>query len=99
MQTPVDFERIWALTKAIEQAAAVGEWEQAAALVGERSPLLMSLSVQQATAELPRITELRAIDARIAENAQTAQQTLGAEYRAAMQATRHASQYQRVAQF
>jgi hypothetical protein len=92
-------ERIWQFTKAIEQAAAVGEWAQAAQLADARSPLLMSLGAQQTPAALAQIKEIQAIDARIAETAQAAQKALGTEYQASMRATRNVSQYQRVAQF
>ena len=95
--TPID--RIWQITKAIEQAAAVGEWEKAAELASERSPLLMSLSAQQAGAALDVLKQVQSIDMRIAEAAQSAQAALSAEYRTAMQAAHNATQYQRVAQF
>ncbi|WP_322048779.1 flagellar protein FliT [Paraburkholderia sp. J67] len=92
-------ERIWQFTKAIEQAAAVGEWQQAAQLADARSPLLMSLGAQQTPAALAQIREIQAIDGRISQAAQVAQRDLGAEYQASMRATRNVSQYQRVAQF
>lgn len=99
MQALARIERIWQFTKDIEQAAAVGEWERAAQLAGERSPLLMSLGAQQSADALATLREIQAIDLRIAEAAQAAQESLGAEYRAAMLATRNANQYQRIAQF
>lgn len=92
-------ERIWQFTKAIEQAAAVGEWERAAQLADARSPLLMSLGAQQPPVVIAQLREIQAIDARIAEAAQDAQKTLGAEYQASMRATRNVSQYQRIAQY
>jgi flagellar protein FliT len=99
MDALTSIERIWQFTKAIEQAAAVGEWEQAAQLVDARSPLLMSLGAQQPPAVVAQLREIMAIDARIAEAAQEAQRTLGVEYQASMRATRNANQYQRIAQF
>ncbi|MFL9959872.1 flagellar protein FliT [Paraburkholderia sediminicola] len=99
MEFATCIDRIWQLTKSIEQATAVSEWERAAELASERSPLLMSLSAQQAGAALDVLTQVHAIDTRIAAEAQLAQTELGAEYRAAMQAAGHANQYQRVAQF
>jgi flagellar protein FliT len=92
-------ERIWQFTKAIEQAAAVGEWERAAELANERSPLLMSIGAPQTPAVIAQLKEIQAIDARIADAAQSAQKTLGVEYQASMRATRNVSQYQRIAQF
>lgn len=99
MQAPADIDRIWQITKAIEQAAAVGEWEQAAQLANERSPLLMSLGAQQTPAALDVLKQVHAIDAQIAHAARNATNELNIEYRAAMQATRNVNQYQRVAQF
>ncbi|SMG38162.1 flagellar protein FliT [Paraburkholderia susongensis] len=99
MELATPIERIWELTKSIEQAAAVAEWERAAQLASERSPLLMSLSAQQAGAALDVLKAVHAIDARIAAEARLAQTELGAEYRAAMQAACNVNQYQRVAQF
>ncbi|MCC8393249.1 flagellar protein FliT [Paraburkholderia sp. MMS20-SJTR3] len=99
MDAQTDIERIWQLTKAIEQAAAVDEWERAAQLVDERSPLLMALGAQQPPVVIAQLKEIQAIDARVSAAAQDAQKALGEEYQAAMLATRNASQYQRIAQF
>ncbi|MEM5400572.1 flagellar protein FliT [Paraburkholderia unamae] len=99
MEFAAPIDRIWQITKDIEQAAAVGEWEKAAELANERSPLLMSLSAKQTGAALDVLKQIHAIDTRVAAAAQSAQNTLGAEYRSAMQATRNVNQYQRVAQF
>jgi len=99
MQFAAPFDRIWEITKCIEQAAAVGEWEKAAELANERSPLLISLSAQQTGAALDVLKQVHSINMRITEAAQSAQAALSAEYRTAMQATRNVNQYQRVAQF
>jgi len=92
-------DRIWQITKAIEHAAAVGEWEDAARLANERSPLLMTLRAPLAAAALDTLREVHAIDLNVASAAQAAQTTLNTEYRAAMQATRNAGLYQKVAGF
>ncbi|NLP60329.1 flagellar protein FliT [Paraburkholderia sacchari] len=99
MQALAQIERIRQFTKDIEQAAAVGEWERAAQLASERSPLLMSLPVQQSAGALATLREIQAIDLRVAQAAQAAQESLSTEYRTAMQATSNANQYQRIAQF
>ncbi|TDQ89875.1 flagellar protein FliT [Paraburkholderia silvatlantica] len=99
MEFAAPIDRIWRITKDIEQAAAVGEWEKAAELANERSPLLMSLSAKQTGAALDVLKQVHAIDARVAAAAESAQSTLSAEYRSAIQATRNVNQYQRVAQF
>ncbi|HEV3430260.1 MAG TPA: flagellar protein FliT [Paraburkholderia sp.] len=92
-------ELIWQFSKAIEQAAAVGEWERAAQLADDRSPLLMSLGASQPPSVIMQLKEVQAIDARVAEAAQLAQRALGAEYQASMRAARNVSQYHRIAQF
>lgn len=99
MEFAAPIDRIWQITKDIEQAAATGEWEKAAELANERSPLLMSLPAQQTGAALDVLRQIHAIDTRIAAEAESAQSALSAEYRSAMQATRNVNQYQRVAQF
>lgn len=99
MQNVAPIEHIWQITKAIEQAAAVGEWEEAARLSGERSPLVMSLGAQQPAAVIARLKEIHAIDELVAQAAQAAQHALGEEYSASLQATRNVSQYQRIAAF
>ncbi|HEY4802726.1 MAG TPA: flagellar protein FliT [Paraburkholderia sp.] len=99
MENTAPIDRIWQITKDIEQAAAVGDWEKAAGLANERSPLLMSLSAKQTGAALDVLKQVHAIDARVAIEAQSAQSALSAEYQTAMQATRNVNLYQRVAQF
>ncbi|MEM5331485.1 flagellar protein FliT [Paraburkholderia sp. JHI2823] len=99
MDIPAPIDRIWQITKDIEQAAAVGDWERAAELASERSPLLMSLPAKQTDAALDVLRQVHAIDMRIAAEAESAQSALSAEYRTAIQATRNVNQYQRIAQF
>ncbi|MEM5425108.1 MULTISPECIES: flagellar protein FliT [Paraburkholderia] len=99
MEFGAPIDRIWQITKDIEQAAAVGEWEKAAELANERSPLLMSLSAKQTGAALEVLKQVHAVDTLVAAAAESAQSTLSAEYRCAMQATRNVNLYQRVAQF
>jgi flagellar protein FliT len=99
MQSIPAIDQIWQLTKAIEQAAAVGEWPAAAQLADQRSPLLMSLSAQQAAAAADTLRAVQQIDAAVMNGARTAQTELGQEYRAAMRATQQASQYQSIARF
>ncbi|WP_434661958.1 flagellar protein FliT [Paraburkholderia sp. A3BS-1L] len=96
MQALADIECILQLTKAIEQAVAVGEWERASQLAIERSPLIMSLSAQQPPATLSALGQIHAIDAQITEAARNATTELNSEYQAAMQATCQARTYQQV---
>jgi hypothetical protein len=99
MHNVAPIDRIWQITKAIEQAAAVGEWEEAARLSDERSPLVMSLSAQQPAAVIARLKEVHAIDQLVAQAAQHAQHALSVEYGASLQAARNVSQYHRIAAF
>ena len=90
-------ERIWQITKAVEHAVAVGEWEEAVRLSNERSPLLMALAQPLTPAALETLRQIHAIGAQVATAAQSAQDTLHSEYRGAMQATQNANLYQKVA--
>ncbi|ADG17125.1 conserved hypothetical protein [Paraburkholderia atlantica] len=97
MQNVTLIERIWQKTKDLELAAAVGDWERAAQLADERSPLLTALGAQPPRDVMARLREIHDIDRRIFENARVAQQELGAEYQASMQASRNAGRYLSVA--
>ncbi|MGF6635380.1 flagellar protein FliT [Paraburkholderia sp. MM5496-R1] len=99
MQNVAPIERIWQITKDLELAVAVGEWERAAQLADERSPLLTALGVPQPQEVIARLKEIHEIDSRIVEAAQAAQQVLGAEYQASMQASRNAGQYLSMARY
>ncbi|RDK01836.1 flagellar protein FliT [Paraburkholderia lacunae] len=92
-------ERLLSLTHAIQDAAALADWPEAARLTEERSPLLVSLSADQDPAALEMIRLIQAIDASVLANAQTTQVELQAEYRAAITRANAAGQYQQVAQF
>jgi len=114
-QQAPSIDRLWHLTKAIEHAAAVGEWEEAARLATERSPQLVALAQaalgeiaqqqtqqrtqQQTPAMLETLKQIHDIDRQIAHLARGAQSALSTEYQAAMQATRHVGLYQKVARF
>ncbi|MBB5446086.1 MULTISPECIES: flagellar protein FliT [unclassified Paraburkholderia] len=97
MQNIATIERIWQMTKDLELAAAVGDWERAAQLADERSPLLTALGAQPPQEVMARLREIHEIDSRIFEAARVAQQELGAEYQASMQASRNAGRYLSVA--
>jgi len=92
-------ERLLLLTHAIEDAAALANWPEAARLTEERSPLLTALTADQEPAALEMIRKIQAIDAAVLANAQTTQVELQTEYRAAMTRAEAAGLYQQVAQF
>ena len=93
MENVASIERIWLITKDLELAAAVGDWERAAQLADERSPLLTALGAQPSQEVMTRLKAIHEIDGRIVESARVAQQELGAEYQANMQASRNAGRY------
>jgi hypothetical protein len=62
--------RAFDLTRAMQSAADARDWVRVAALVGERSPLLMSLSGEQTPDALDRVRQIMAIDASITAHAQ-----------------------------
>ncbi len=92
-------DRVWALTKAIEAAGAKRDWPEAARLVAERSPLLLSLSAPQSAAERDILHAIYDADQSIMHDAQAAQTELQQAYQGAMNAVRNTEQYQRIAQF
>ncbi|MEW6345213.1 MAG: flagellar protein FliT [Paraburkholderia sp.] len=89
--------RVFELTKAIEHAASLADWQRTAELVEERSPLLMSIAAEQEPAALEMIRYIQSVDSETLANAQRSQAELETEYRAAMDRTRAAGQYHRVA--
>lgn len=91
--------RVWDLTKAIKAAGATCDWLEAARLVAERSPLLLSLSAAQSEAEQDILHAIYDADQAIMRDAQAAQTELQHAYQGAMNAARNTEQYQRIAQF
>lgn len=99
MEANTVLNEICRLTKDIEQAAAVGEWERTASLALERTPLIHQLSASQPAAALDMIRAIQTIDRAVMQQANSAQQEIDSEYASAMNSVRGASQYQRVAQY
>jgi len=97
MEANTVLNEIWRLTKDIEQAAAVGEWERTASLALERTPLIYQLSASQPAAALEIIRAIQTIDRAVMQHAKSAQQEMSSEYAGAMNSVRGASQYQAVA--
>lgn len=92
-------ERLLSMTQEIGHAASLADWPAAARLTEVRSPLLMTLSVQQEPATLETIRRIQVIDAEILENAKTAQIELEIEYDKALGRTKAARQYLRTARY
>jgi hypothetical protein len=97
MDQTILIAQLWTLTQAIERAASLADWPQAARLTEERSPLFASLSAVQATAAIETIRRIEAVDAAVLAEAHTTQRELDSEYQAAMSRVQATSQYQRAA--
>ncbi|AME22813.1 hypothetical protein [Burkholderia sp. PAMC 26561] len=89
----------WALTEAIEQAAADNDWLGAAQLTNTRSPLLMALQADQPNDSMIKIRRIQTSIAMIMDMAASAETTLMNRYRNSIERACAASRYQRAAQF
>ncbi|RQR26938.1 flagellar protein FliT [Burkholderia sp. Bp9143] len=91
-------ERLTSLTRAIEHAASMADWPEAARLAEARSPLFAMLTSTQDPAVLDAIRKIQAADAAVFANAQITRTELSAEYQEALGRVSSVSQYQQVAQ-
>jgi flagellar protein FliT len=90
-------ERVYELTLAIGHAASLADWQEAARLADVRSPLLMSIRAQQTAASLELIRRIQSLDNALMQDAKGSRDEMETEYHAAMQRSRSASQYHRMA--
>ena len=90
-------ERVLALTLEIEAATRIADWQRAAQISDERSPLVRSISAQQSPAGLAVVRRIQSMDLATFQNAQVASTELAAEFQAATQNVQAARQYQRAA--
>jgi flagellar protein FliT len=90
-------ESVLALTLEIDEAAELSDWQRAAQLTNERSPLLHSISAPQDPSALALIRQIQLLDAARLQSASIAQTELSAEYHTAVGNIKAARQYQRVA--
>ncbi|ENH6340838.1 flagellar protein FliT [Burkholderia vietnamiensis] len=93
--TTDNLSRAFDLTRAMQSAADARDWVRVAALVGERSPLLMSLSGEQTPDALDRVRQIMAIDASITAHAQADHHRLTAEFAQSQERIKAASLYQK----
>ena len=84
-------DRLLELTLAIQHAAALADWQEAARLTEERTPLFMELTPEQDATAMEVIKRIQAIDAAIATDAKTTQSELQIEYSSAMKKVQAAS--------
>jgi flagellar protein FliT len=90
-------ERVFALTQEMEQAANIADWQRAAQLGEERSPLLQSIRANQQPRSLELVRRIQMIGDAIQRKAALAQSELVAGYRGAMDRTRAVKAYHRTA--
>jgi flagellar protein FliT len=90
-------QHAWALTEAIEAAAADQDWARAVELSRVRSPLLMSIEADQPAESLAVIRRIQSSIEAMMSRAQAAQALLSTAYRKSMDGARAAGQYQKAA--
>ncbi|MFM0528311.1 flagellar protein FliT [Paraburkholderia strydomiana] len=90
-------EDLLSLTQAIESAASLADWPEAARLTAQRSPLLMLLITEQTPEALALIRRIQAIDAAVLADASNTQYGLQEEYRIAMGRVSAVDHYQKAA--
>jgi flagellar protein FliT len=90
-------EQVLALTEEIDRAARTADWQRAALLSEQRSPLLMSFAPQQSPEALALIRRIQALDDVTLREATSAQSELATDFRTAMERTNAASRYNSVA--
>ncbi|HDR9100003.1 TPA: flagellar protein FliT [Burkholderia vietnamiensis] len=89
--------QIDALTDAVEHAATMADWIEAARVADARGSLIALLSADQPPVGIAAIRRMQASNDRIFADAQHAQQQLTDEYQAAMSRVQAVGQYQSIA--
>lgn len=92
-------ERVFELTQEIAEAGQIADWERAARLAEERSPLVHSIQPEQDSTALVLIRRIQAMDGTLLSEARSTQEELSEEFQSAVQRTKAAQQYNRVALF
>lgn len=90
-------EQVFALTEEIDHATRIADWQRAALLSEQRSPLLMSFAPKQSPEALALIRRIQVMDDLTLREARTAQMELASEFRSAMDRTNAANRYNSVA--
>ncbi|EEA03759.1 conserved hypothetical protein [Burkholderia sp. H160] len=91
-------EQVLGMTQEIAFAASLFDWQRAACLAQERSPLLMSIHSEQTPEALHVIRRIQALDATLLENARESRDELEAEYQTAINSNKAVRQYHQIAQ-
>ncbi|WP_027793039.1 hypothetical protein [Paraburkholderia acidipaludis] len=91
--------QVYELTLEIETAVQLSDWQRAARLALERSPMVHAITAVQSPAALALIRAIQAFDAARVETARAAREALARSYQQAWTSVGAAQQYQRVARF
>jgi flagellar protein FliT len=90
---------VYELTLEIETAVQLSDWQRAARLSLERSPMVRAITAVQSPPALALIRSIQALDAARLETLRTARETLARAFQQAQSSVGAARQYQRVARF
>lgn len=88
--------QVYELTIEIETAVKLSDWQRAARLARERSPMVRAITASQSPSALEMIRHIRTSNAARLVDARTAQAELAAKYRGAAASIGAARQYQRI---
>ncbi|MFM0716492.1 flagellar protein FliT [Paraburkholderia strydomiana] len=97
MEQATQVEKILALTREIEHAAALADWPEAARLAEIRSPLIMSLDAQQVQGSLDTFRSIVERNAVIFADAQSTQAELQTEFNNAIRRVNAVGEYHKTA--
>jgi flagellar protein FliT len=86
-------ERVFELTQAMQHAASLADWQHAARLGKECSPLLQSIRANLPPPSLALVRRIQVMGDTILRDATRAQSELAAEYRTAMDRTNTVKAY------
>ncbi len=89
--------QVYELTLEIETAVQLADWQSAARLALERSPMVRAITAVQSPAALALIRNIQALDAARVTTVRAARETLARAYQQAQSSVGAARQYQRVA--
>ncbi|MGA7782523.1 MAG: flagellar protein FliT [Paraburkholderia sp.] len=92
-------ERVFKLTQEIAEAGQIADWQRAARLAEERSPLVHSIQPEQDPTAMVLVRRIQAMNGSVLSEARNTQAELSEEFQVAVQRTKAAQQYNRVALF
>jgi flagellar protein FliT len=90
---------VYELTLEIETAVKLSDWQRAARLALERSPMVRAITAVQSAPALALIRNIQALDTARLDTVRAARDALTREHKQARASVDAARQYQRVARF